>query len=187
MKRILTSLSIITIISFACSCTPDILPDIPQEEEQIQNTDSDSSQTDPAPDPDPIPEPEPEPAPEPVEIFSLISGPYREVLYNEHKFVVMIRSNCGIEVEIPDEAKQWICECDGYDRSKGYIGFKVEGLPQTIIGEELIPHVCSGEDRTVEINFWNSTRTKSISVTVKQLCYGCSFGLEEGDDTIIEY
>lgn len=183
MKKILATINIIMVLFLMNSCTPDTLtPDFPPCEEQEEVNDSESDQAS-----DPEPDPEPQPDPEPSEVFCLVSSSIRETLYNSHKIAVVINSDCGIIVEIPAEASEWISECDGYDRSKGQIGLHLEALPQTMIGDSLIPDTCSGEDREAEVLFWNTSRSKCVSVKIRQLCYGCSHGIEAGDDVIVEY
>lgn len=181
MKKILVVMNIIMVLFLMNSCNPGSLtPDFPVSEEQEQQNDSESGQ-------DSNPEPDPEPDPKPDEVFHLVTAAVRETLYNSHKIAVVVKSNCGILVEIPQEATQWISECEGYDRSKGQIGLRLEALPQTMIGDSLIPDTCSNEDREAEILFCNESRTKCVSVIIRQLCYGCSRGIEAGDDIIVEY
>lgn len=189
MKKNIFLLLIIMTLSSIVSCTPDtVLPEVPQEEQQDSKPeDRQEDITPPAPDPEPEPEPEPEPVPNPDDVFELVSGSCREVFYNAHRIAVRVKSNCGIVVEIPEDAKHWISECDGYNRSRGYIGLQIESLPQTSIGDSLIPDTCSNEERTAVIVLRNATGTKSAELTIRQLCYGCSRGIEEGDDIVVEY
>lgn len=204
MRKIISLLTVISVILMSYSCTPDLNPVLP-DEDVTTNVDSgdelgdDSGddehglapepepepQPEPEPDPEPDPTPDPDPEPDPNDIFRLLSYHYREIRYNEHKFAVRIDSNCGVEVEIPEEAKTWVSETDGYYGEYGFIWFKVQALPETMIGDSLLPEICSGEDRVVEIVFWNTARTRSVTMTVKQLCYGCSYGIEKGDDQIV--
>lgn len=191
MRRITTTfLTVMTVILMSNSCTPDIYPILPEDNNStvIDNGEVNNGGDDPTPDPTPEPTPDPDPTPE--VIFELISESTREVLYNGCNIRCKVKTNVGLTVEIPQEC-DWIKPYDGYNTSDpGIFGLTIGSLPETTDHCQhgiLFDWCCSGEDRECVITLWDSSKTRHLELTIKQLCYGCSCGLEQGSDIVVEF
>lgn len=132
--------------------------------------------------------------PEPEYVFELISGAYHEVDYSGCYIYCQVNTNIGLIADIPDDCG-WITQFDGYYcQNPLTIKLSVASILPTLEERETfkITHDCLGTDRQCTITLWDSSRTHNVTVTVKQLCYGCSYeavpgDVIQGDDIIVNF
>lgn len=204
MKQIIsTFLTVMTVILMSNSCTPDITPVNPGDNNSTEigngggHNGGEEPGTEPNPEPDPEPNPEPDPnpnpgpEPDPEVVFELVSQRTREIRYNGCNICGRVKTNVGLIVEIPQDC-DWIKPFDGYNNTSnpGIFGLTIGSLPETTDHCQhgiLFDWCCSGEDRECVITLWDTGRTRHLEMTVKQQCYGCSYGTEQGSDIIEEF
>lgn len=188
MKKAINLIFALSILVLACSCVKPITPDLPDDNANTELPDdsdspSDMDNNESGQTPDPRPEPE--------GIFQLLSENYREIYYTGCNIRGQVKTNVGLIVEIPQDC-DWIILYDGYNTSdQGIFGLTISSLPETTNHCEhdsfLFDWCCSGEDRECVITLWDSDRTRHEEMKIKQLCFGCSCGLEQGSDIVVEY